>query len=163
MKIIAIDPGYERLGIAILEKNNGGKETLLYSNCIFTTRSIPHSQRLAVIGTEISRLIEEYEPEALAIETLFFSNNQKTALLVAEARGVALFAAAHKGLQVIEFHPANIKIAVTGHGRSDKAQVTAMVKKIVKINKTITYDDEYDAIAIGITYFATEKSVIHRK
>jgi crossover junction endodeoxyribonuclease RuvC len=162
MKILAVDPGYERLGVAIMEKV-GGKEVLLYSDCFFTSKEIPHAERLSLVGAELMRLIDKFAPEVLAIETLFFSKNQKTALAVAEARGTILFVAAHKGLGVREFSPADIKIAVTGHGRSDKDQVTDMVRRIMKLNKPIKYDDEYDAIAVGITYFATEKSVIHRQ
>jgi crossover junction endodeoxyribonuclease RuvC len=163
MKILAVDPGYERLGVAILEKPEGGKESLIFSDCIVTSKDLPHSERLNFAGSELMKIIKEYKPEALAIETLFFSKNQKTALSVAEARGMILFVAAYNGLVVHEFSPADIKIAVTGHGRSDKSQVTAMVNRILKIDKPIKYDDEYDAIAAGITYFAMQKSLIHRK
>src|SRR4051812_31039204 len=113
MKILAIDPGYERLGIAVMEKEAKGKEKVLYSDCFFTSAKLPHAERLKLLGTEIGRLIDEYEPKMLSIETLYFSKNQKTALLVAEARGVILYEAAKKGLIIKEFTPMQIKIAVT--------------------------------------------------
>ena len=164
MKIIAIDPGYERLGVAILEKLNRpldkarGRETLLFSDCIKTSAKIPHEERLKIIGTAISKLIEIHKPEAMAIETLFFKTNAKTAMKVSEARGVMLYEAALADLAVLEFTPLQIKVAVTGYGKSEKGQVTAMVKRLIKIPRELKYDDEYDAIAVGLTYFA----IVHK-
>ncbi len=159
MKVIAIDPGYERMGVAIIEKIKG-KEELLFSECFKTSAKIPHEERLKFIGQEIEMLIKKHKPEAMAIETLFFKNNQKTAMHVSEARGVMLYVASAHGLKVVEFSPMAIKIAVTGYGSSEKNQVTFMVKKLIKICKTIKYDDEYDAIAVGLTFFATQKSKV---
>jgi crossover junction endodeoxyribonuclease RuvC len=157
MKVIAIDPGYERMGVAIIEKVSG-KEILVFSECFKTSAKIPHGERLKLIGQEIEMLIKKYKPEAMAIETLFFQNNQKTAMHVSEARGVMLYVAAVAGLSVKEFSPMEIKIAVTGYGKSEKGQVTEMVKKLIIINKDIKYDDEYDAIAAGLTYFASVRN-----
>ena len=154
MKIIAIDPGYERMGVAILEKSTG-KETLIFSECFKTLATESAEERLRLIGTEISSLIKKYQPEALAIETLFFKNNQKTAMHVSEARGVMLYVASILGLNVVEFSPMSIKVAVTGYGNSDKEQVIFMVKKLIQTKDKIKYDDEYDAIALGLTYFAS--------
>lgn len=156
MKIIAIDPGYERLGVAVIEKDGPGtKERIIFSDCIQTSAKEIHASRLAKIAEALREIIELHSPKALAIEKLFFSKNQTTALLVAEARGVILAECARAGMAVFEYDPSAIKIAVTGHGRSDKGQVMAMTKKLIHIDKTIKYDDEYDAIAIGLTYFAT--------
>ncbi len=157
MRIIAIDPGYERLGVAIMEQEKGSREVVVYSNCFQTSKSLPHAERLALVGKEIARLIVEYSPEALSIETLFFNKNQKTAFMVAETRGVILYEAALRGLLIKEFAPPEIKIAVTGYGKSDKDQVTAMIPKLVTITKKIAFDDEFDAIAAGITFFATHR------
>ncbi len=156
MKILAIDPGYDRLGIAVLEKQNG-KEIALFSACVVTDKKQTASERLAYIGGEIKKAIVVWKPEALATETLFLFSNQKTAFRVAEARGVILYEAARAGLPVFEYTPLQIKIAVTGYGRSDKAQVTDMVKKLVALSHKKRFDDEYDAIAIGLTFLATEK------
>lgn len=160
MRIIAIDPGYERLGVAVLEKESRGKEIVLYSDCFKTDKKLAHFERLGLIGGEVDRVIEEFKPEAMCIETLFFSTNQKTAITVAEARGVILYEAAKRGLKVFEYGPGQIKVAVTGYGKSDKAAINTMVRKLVKLDKEIRVDDEYDAIAVGLTFFAT---LIHTK
>ena len=162
MKILAIDPGYERLGIAIMEKDPGSKERIIFSDCLQTSAKEIHSARLGKIAEGLKEIIETYSPTVLATETLFFSNNQKTAMLVAEARGVVLSECARRGLKIFEYHPSAIKIAVTGHGKSDKQQVIDMTKKLVKIDKTIKYDDEYDAIAVGLTYFATDANTLDK-
>jgi crossover junction endodeoxyribonuclease RuvC len=154
MRIIAIDPGYERLGIAVIEKELSGKEVLIYSECFKTSSKLPHPERLRLIQEKIKKIIKEYNPERCAIETLFFSNNQKTALLVAEARGAIIATSASEGLEIFELNPNSIKLAVTGNGASDKDQIIKMIPILIKINKEIKHDDEYDAIACGLTYFA---------
>jgi len=159
MRIIAIDPGYERLGIAILEKETG-KEKLIFSECFTTSIKEKHENRLKLIGAEIERVIEKYQPEAMGIETLFFKTNAKTAMKVSEARGIMLYEAAKNNLNILEFTPLQIKVAVTGYGKSDKDQVTDMVKRLIKIESPIKYDDEYDAIAVGLTFFAYYKTAI---
>jgi len=106
MIILAIDPGYERLGIAVLEKLPRQKEILLHSECFKTSAKIPHHERLTLIGNKIKEIVKKFSPEILATEKLFFSKNQKTALLVAEARGVILYAASSSGLDVFEYTPA---------------------------------------------------------
>jgi crossover junction endodeoxyribonuclease RuvC len=162
MKILAIDPGYERLGIAIIEKDDVGKskEVLLYSDCFKTSAKLPFVSRLKEIGKEIERLISEFAPNALAIETLFLSNNQKTAMRVSETRGAVIYIAASNGLRVFEYNPLSIKIATTGYGKSSKDQIIAMIPRLIKIRKPIQHDDEYDAIAVGITCLATDGKMI---
>jgi crossover junction endodeoxyribonuclease RuvC len=160
-RVLGIDPGYERLGIAVVEKQNN-KEVVVYSECFHTPKDMPFHERLFLLGEKVRIIIEEYAPQALAIETLMFNTNQKTAIHVAEARGVVLYEGARKKLEVFEFTPLQIKIAITGHGRSDKKQVTEMVKKLVKIEKTDAKDDEYDAIACALTCLASYK-VLARK
>ncbi len=156
MKILGIDPGYERLGIAVLEKNRGDKkERVIYSDCFKTSAKMPFEERLELLGNEVARVIELYKPDGLAIETLFFTNNQKTAMNVAEVRGVILYLAQCAGLTLQQFTPMQIKVAVAGHGQGDKRAVTDMVTKLVLIEKKIKHDDEYDAIAIALTGFAT--------
>ena len=152
-----MDPGYERVGIAVLEKTNGSRESLLFSECFKTSAKIPHTERLKLIGDEIIRVVGEFKPEALAIEKLFFNTNQKTAILVAEARGVILFQAGVRSIPIFEYVPGEIKVAVTGYGKSDKGQIKAMVERLIKINRGIKHDDEYDAIAVGLTCFAIER------
>ncbi|MES2224021.1 MAG: crossover junction endodeoxyribonuclease RuvC [Patescibacteria group bacterium] len=158
MRIISIDPGYERLGIAILEKQKGGKETHLFSTCIKTSKSLSHSDRLVILVEEIKKIIDIWHPECLAIEKLFLATNHKTAMLVAEARGVILSECARNGLKIFEYSPPQIKLAVAGHGGADKKSIIKMVPLLIKIPSTVKIDDEFDAIAIGLTFFAIEKS-----
>lgn len=156
MKIIAIDPGYERLGIAVLEKET--REKLLFSECFKTKASLPFFERLQLIGQEVARIIEEHQPEALSIENLFIETNQKTAMRVAEVRGAILYQARILGLEIHEYTPLQIKVAVTGYGKATKSQVMTMVKKLVSGTEVIRQDDEIDAIAIGLTHFAHYRS-----
>lgn len=162
MKILAIDPGYERVGIAVLERKERADE-LLFSECFKTPSKMAFNERLCMIGKEIEKIILEFKPEILAIETLFFNSNQKTAMGVAEARGVIIYEASRKGAEVREYTPLQIKIAITSHGRSDKQQMIAMIPKLIKIGKKISHDDEYDAIGVGITCLAEEKAFSRRK
>lgn len=154
MRILSIDPGYERLGLAIVEKKEKQKEKLVYSDCFKTDSKDPFNKRLKEIGEEIERIIEKYKPEALAIESLFFNSNQKTALNVSEVKGIIKYIALKNKLEIKEFTPLQIKIACTGYGRSTKDQITTIVCNLISINKEIKHDDEYDAIAIALTYFA---------
>ena len=149
-RIIGIDPGIERVGVAILEKKDG-KEVLLHSSCIRTDPKLVLAQRIKKIGQAVSVLIKKYYPDTLATERLYFNTNQKTAMAVAEARGVIIYQASIAGLEIVEFTPPQIKNAVSGYGRSDKNQVRAMVKTLLKIDKKNALDDEIDAIAIALT------------
>ena len=157
MKILAIDPGFERVGVAVIERDSKQKDILVYSDCFKTSAKIPFHKRLTFIGEEMERLIKKYKPEALAIEKLYFTNNQKTVMGVSEARGVIIYSASHNNLEIFEYTPPQIKIAVTGYGKADKKMVINMVFKLIKIEKSTSSDDELDAIAIGITCLAREK------
>jgi len=154
MILLSIDPGFERLGLAIIEKEGRGKETLLYSECFKTSAKLPHQERLRLIGSKIDDLIKEYKPTELATEKLFLTSNQKTVIPVAEARGVILYIAGKHNMKVSEYSPPEIKVAVTGYGRSDKTQIMAMVPRLIVVTKQIKSDDEFDAIAIGLTHCA---------
>ena len=154
MILLSIDPGYERLGLAVIEKQPKQREVLLYSECFKTSAKLPHHQRLTLIGDKIKETIKKYKPEAMATEELFFSGNKKTAMLVAEARGVILYTASSFGLHIFEYKPVTIKVAITGYGKSEKRQIIEMVKRLVPIDKKTNSDDEFDAIAIGLTHFA---------
>lgn len=158
MRIIAFDPGYERLGIAVLEKESG-KEKILHSECFKTSTKDEHYIRLGQIAEKIENLIKEFSPTQMAIETLFFNQNTKTALKVAEARGVLIAMCAKEGIVVNEYSPQAIKIAVTGSGSSDKSQVSKMVGLITGVDISKKIDDEIDAIATGLTCFASLKNI----
>lgn len=150
MRVLAIDPGYERLGIAVLEKQKG-KDVLLHSECFQTDKKHEHSKRLFLIFEKLEEIISEYKITTCAIETLFFSTNVKTALKVAELRGTILVLCEKYSISIKEFSPQAIKLGVTGYGKSDKTAVVKMIPLLIKINHTIKFDDEFDAIATGIT------------
>ena len=155
MKILGIDPGFERLGVAVLEKNKGDKkECVLFSECFKTSASLEFHDRLSLIGEEVKKIIKKYKPEVLSIETLFLTTNQKTVMHVAEARGVVIYEATNLGLKIFEASPPQIKIATTGYGKANKEQVMRMVKILVDIDNSKKSDDELDAIAIALTAFA---------
>lgn len=153
MRVLAIDPGYGRCGVAVVEKENG-KETYIYSDCIETTAKMKFDERLSFVASECGRLIKRFKPNALAMERLFFTSNQKTAMHVAEVRGAILHMAVSSNIPTFEYTPGQIKSATTGSGRADKKQIIAMTRLLLKIDKEIKLDDEYDAIAVGITHLA---------
>lgn len=150
MIILGIDPGFERMGCAILEKSPN-VEKLIYSTCLISSRSDTHEKRLLVLASGLKKIIQDFKPGIMAIEKLFFSANQKTALKVAEARGVALLLAAENNLKVIEFTPLEVKMAMTGYGRAEKDQVRKMAQAMLKMTNSKKFDDEIDAIAIALT------------
>ena len=149
MRILAIDPGYDRLGIAVIE-GDPSRPTLVWSDCIVPEKGA-HEKRLAHVARTVADVISKYKPDALATETLFFSVNKKTALRVAEARGASVAGAGRAAVPVIECSPQQVKLAVTGHGGADKAAVTRMLPRLLTLPKKKRLDDEMDAIGIGIT------------
>ena len=154
--ILAIDPGFDRIGIAILLANE-----VLFSKCIETDRKTSHEERLLEIGVSVRKIISKWKPEDLAIESLFFNQNITNALKVSEARGVVIYEAIQAGLKIFEYSPQAIKIAVTGYGKADKTQVADMVKRLVNMPKQSSkrLDDEIDAVALGITHLASKKGI----
>ncbi len=150
MRVLAIDPGYDRLGVAILD-GDSHKQILVKSLCITTPATAPFTDRLAVAGNHFSLLLSEYKPSLVAVETLFFNQNVKTALNVAQMRGILIFLAHQAGCEILEFSPQNIKLAVTGYGGSDKKAVKAMLQRLLTAVPKDALDDEYDAIAVGVT------------
>ena len=153
MKVLAIDPGYDRVGVAVLMFVEG-RETVLFSTCLETDKTAQFTDRLLYIGNTIESILIDYAPDCLAIETLFFNKNVKTGIKVAEARGVILYCAKKYGCLIYEFGPQEIKSAMTGYGKSDKAAVYAMVRQLVANVPLKGLDDEFDAIAVGVTCLA---------
>jgi crossover junction endodeoxyribonuclease RuvC len=158
MIILGIDPGYDRLGIAVIEKPARGKEKVMYSECFETSPKESIYERFGKIGAEVSRIIDEFKPDALALETLFITKNQKTAMRVAEARGIIIYEAVRRSIPVHEYGPMEIKTAVASDGGADKAAVIRMVGLLVDISeKKRVLDDEYDAIAVALTHSARSR------
>lgn len=148
-RILGIDPGYDRCGIAIIEQE-GNKDTLLWSSCITPPKG-DLDVRFLEIGKTIESVIHEWNPSILSCEKIFFTKNQKTGIAVAELRGIIRFLAALHSLTFLEFTPQEIKRAVTGYGNADKQQVSTMVRSLLKMNSERRHDDEYDAIAVALT------------
>ena len=155
--VLGIDPGFERVGLAFVKKNSDGKEEVVFSECFFTKKDLKHEQRLLLIGKRVSELCKKFKPQEMAIESIFLNSNQKTVTKVAEARGVIMSEVAKINIPIFEYSPPQIKLAITGYGRSDKKGVISMVKNLVKIDKKEMVDDEYDAIAIALTHLASRK------
>ena len=135
MKVLSIDPGYGRCGIAVLEKT-GGKEHLLYSDCVETSETTPFPMRLAIVVDEAARLIAKYTPDAVALENLFVTKNQKTAMCVAEVRGALIYAAESAGVAIAEYTPVQVKSAL-GYGKAGKQDVMRVVHMLIKIDKVV--------------------------
>ncbi len=152
-RVLAFDPGYERLGVAVIEKQNG-KEVLLHSECVRTKKGLDFAERLKILGQAAEVLIKEWQPEAVALEEVFFTKSTSTAMQIAEVRGVLAFVAASAGLPVHHYTPTEVKVAVTGSGRGDKAAVALMVPRLLALPPRKRLDDELDAIAVGITCLA---------
>jgi crossover junction endodeoxyribonuclease RuvC len=150
MIVLGIDPGYERLGIAILKKESA-KESLIHSTCVRTSAKVSFEKRLVSIGQAVREIITTYHPDVLAIENLFIETNQKTAMRVSEVRGVIIYEAALAGLPIHEYTPLQVKNAITGYGKADKRQVESMLHKLLRLPNIKRLDDEYDAIAIALT------------
>lgn len=157
-RVLSIDPGFDRIGVAIMEKENG-KEKILFSCCITTKPQDLPELRLLTIGMEIRGVIEEWQPTSVALEKLFFNANVTTALKVAEARGVILYEAARARLSVKEYSPQDVKLAITGYGRASKSQINALLGRLVALPPRKRLDDEIDAIALGITHLAWQKRI----
>jgi crossover junction endodeoxyribonuclease RuvC len=157
MRILAIDPGYDRLGIAVIE-GDPSRPLLVWSDCVLPDKGL-HERRLAQVSSAITNAIKKYKPDAISLEAIFFSVNKKTAIGVAEARGAILAAAGVRSLPVIECSPQQVKLAVAGHGRADKAAIANMVPRLLTLSMKKRLDDELDAIAIGITALVISHSM----
>ncbi len=156
MMILGIDPGYERLGWGVLNVSSTG---CAYHACgiIQTPKTIPHAERLTLLFTQLQSLFSTYHSSAMAIETLFFSKNEKTALLVAQARGIILLSATLANCPIEELSPSTIKSVVAGNGQSDKKAVEKMLRLQLPGIPLTVLDDTVDALAIAFSY-----AVLHR-
>jgi len=148
-RVIGIDPGYDRIGIAILEGDRV-KQELLYSECFVTNRTDDFPARLFFILNHLETIFETYTPTTCALETLFFSRNQKTALRVAEVRGGLLYTAKKHACVIVEIPPVQIKQAITGYGKGDKKSIAQMLQTLLSLSPAKRLDDEYDAMAIAL-------------
>lgn len=151
-KILGIDPGIGIVGFGLINKNNKNNVELISAGVIRTPVNQASALRLLTIYKEIKQIIEEFQPDCVSIEKLFFARNVTTAMTVAESRGVILLAAIEKSLDIYEYTPLQIKMAITGYGRADKRQIQEMVKILLKLQQIPRPDDAADALAAALTH-----------
>jgi crossover junction endodeoxyribonuclease RuvC len=161
MRVLGIDPGYAIVGWGVLEYQ-GNRFAPVDFGAVTTEAGVPFEQRLKTVYEGVRGVIEQYRPEALAIEQLFYQHNQTTVIGVAEARGVILLAAAEAGLEICEYTPMQVKIAVTGYGKAVKKQVQEMTRVMLHLEKVPKPDDTADALAMAITYCHTSHNRLQR-
>ncbi|MGH7441033.1 MAG: crossover junction endodeoxyribonuclease RuvC [bacterium] len=154
MRQLGLDPGYGRLGWAVVE-GLGSSWHLLDVGCLETSSTLPFEQRLLGLRERVLTLCRAWKPEECALETIYFSKNVKTAMLVAEARGVLRLGLAEAGVPVHEVGPNAVKLALTGSGAAAKAQVGRMVVHLLGLTALPKPDDAADAVAIALTGLRT--------
>ncbi|MGN0768427.1 MAG: crossover junction endodeoxyribonuclease RuvC [Christensenellales bacterium] len=152
MVILGIDPGYGTVGFGVVESLGGNKIRPIEYGVIQTPKEDSLPKRLKIIADGFDYIIDKYRPEAVAIEELFFQNNQKTAIAVAEARGAILLTVYNKCKNLYEYTPMQIKQALTGYGLADKKQIQYMVKVLLKLDSVPKPDDAADALAVAVTH-----------
>jgi crossover junction endodeoxyribonuclease RuvC len=151
MRILGIDPGIAIMGYGVLEYQNNKFKVIDYGAVITTNKnSLP--ERLQMLDKGLDELLELHKPDAVAFEELFFNQNAKTALIVGQARGVAVLSAQKKGIDIFEYTPLQVKQAVAGYGRADKKQVQQMVKMLLNMREIPKPDDAADGLAIAICH-----------
>lgn len=148
MRILGIDPGTSRIGFGVIE-TAGGLRLVDYG--VIEAKEKTLTEKIANFSKKFDKLVKDTNPELAAIEKIFFAKNQKTALAVAQARGVLLSSLITMNIPIVEYGPTEVKSNITGDGSADKQGVAKMVKSILKVSELKGYDDAVDAIAIAIT------------
>lgn len=156
MRILGIDPGLATLGFGIINKK-GKKISVLEYGCIETFPGPTDGERLKSINNQLNKIIKEYQPEIIAVESLFFFKNLKTVMPVSQAKGVVLLTAAKKNIPVYEFTPLQVKMTIANYGRAEKKQVQQMIKTMLCLeekpkDKLKRKDDATDALGIALCY-----------
>jgi crossover junction endodeoxyribonuclease RuvC len=152
VSILGIDPGTAICGYGLVTEDAAGEARLLRYGVFQTRAGTPMPQRLYAIHRDLSALIRDAAPDAMAVEELFFKRNVTTAIAVGQARGVVLLAAAQAGLPVYEYKPAEVKQALVGYGGADKHQVQEMLRMMLGLGEIPRPDDAADAIAVAICH-----------
>lgn len=161
MVVLGIDPGYAIVGYGGVAYYNYKYQVTGYG-AIETSASTPFNVRLEHIFSEMNGVIDRCRPDVVAIEKLYFQNNQKTAINVAQARGVIILSAQLKGLPIYEYTPLQVKTAITGYGKADKRQVMDNTKRLLKLEKMPRLDDTADALAIAVTHIQANGTPLKR-
>ncbi|MCL2740263.1 MAG: crossover junction endodeoxyribonuclease RuvC [Oscillospiraceae bacterium] len=158
MKILGIDPGFAIVGFGVVDYANNKFNTIEYGQ-ITSPAKTPMNKRIKMVYDDVTYLMKKHRPQVMAIESLFFNSNQKTAINVAMARGALMLAAENQGLDIAEYTPLQVKQAVVGYGRADKKQVQIMVKTILGLDEIPKPDDAADALAIAIAHAHTNQGL----
>lgn len=151
MRTIGIDPGTATMGWGVVDETSGTLQ-LVDFGALTTPKDMPQHQRLVELYTGLGSLLARYQPEAAAVEELFFSRNVTNALTVGQARGVALLALAQAGVAIYEYKPREVKLAIAGYGAADKKQMQEMVRLTLSLARIPRPDDAADALAIAICH-----------
>ncbi|QCW50964.1 crossover junction endodeoxyribonuclease RuvC [Nocardioides dongxiaopingii] len=152
MRVLGIDPGLTRCGMGVVEGSVGRPLTLVDVNVLRTSSDLPVAERLVTIEKGVEAWIEEHRPDAVAVERVFARSDISTVIGTAQASGIAMVVAARRGLPVALHTPSEVKAAVTGNGRADKAQVGAMITRILRLERPPKPADAADALALAITH-----------
>jgi crossover junction endodeoxyribonuclease RuvC len=162
LRVLGIDPGTAATGYGIVDNSNSHLMALHY-NCVITNPKESFANRLLKIFEELRHVIEVFHPNAVAIEHLYFYKNSKTAMQVGEARGVAILAGVSSKLEIFEYTPLEVKLALTGFGRAQKEQVQQMVKRLLRLQEVPQPNDAADALAVAICHIHssnTKRSIL---
>lgn len=149
-RVLGVDPGLTRCGVAVIDGAPGRKVSLRYIGVVRTDAELPIEIRLVELERSLESLVAEHSPDVVAVERVFSQHNVRTAMATAQAAAVALLVAARRGIDVALHTPTEVKAAVTGNGRADKAQVTAMVTRVLALSAAPSPADAADAAAIAI-------------
>jgi crossover junction endodeoxyribonuclease RuvC len=152
MRIFGIDPGTATTGYGVLDICGRNRFIYIASGIVRTSKDLKMAQRLQIVRADILSLLQEYKPDVVVIEQLFFFRNATTVIPVAQARGVILEAAATCRLPVAEYTPMQVKMHLTGYGKADKKQVQFTVAKLLDHNQIIKPDDAADAVALAVCH-----------
>ena len=152
MRVLGIDPGLTRCGVGVVDGSIGKRLTMVDVGVVRTGADLPIEQRLCLIEAGLEQWIETVQPDAVAVERVFSQHNVKTVMGTAQASGIALLVAARRGIPVALHTPSEVKAAVTGSGRADKAQVGAMVTRLLRLTEAPKPADAADALALAICH-----------
>lgn len=156
MIILGIDPGTAKLGYGIIQ-TQGNACVLKHFGCVETKKELSPQKRLRILEQSLIKILTEHSPDAMAMESIFFFKNAKTVVRVSQAQGVVLLCAAKQNIEVAEYTPLQVKIALTGYGRAEKSQVQKTVQQTLALDVVPKPDDAADALAVALCHFWHQK------
>ena len=156
IRILGVDPGYAIVGFGVVEYDGIHFSPIEYG-AVLTEAHTPFTERLRAIHTDMEYIFEKFKPDCMAIEKLFFTTNQKTAIDVAQARGVTVLSAAVRNVPVYEYTPLQVKSAVVGYGKAEKMQVMEMTRQLLNLAQIPKPDDAADALAVALCHAHTSR------